>query len=106
MGKRHYHYDRKINKTKRMTFGLNPDSWKKTFGFYASTLRHTIGNSISFCAKITTLTSGLNFREHYTHHIPARVGEPQEVVEAVAVSVVGLRALLVLDHDVGREHAA
>jgi len=34
------------------------------------------------------------------YHIPARVGEPQGVVEAVAVAVVSLRALLVLDHDV------
>ena len=38
------------------------------------------------------------------HHIPARVRESQRVIEAVAVSVVGLRTLFVLDHDVGREH--
>lgn len=40
------------------------------------------------------------------HHIPTRIREPHWVIEAVAVPVVSLRALLVLDHDVGREHTA
>ena len=40
------------------------------------------------------------------HHIPARISEPQRIVEAVAVSIICLRVLFVLDYHVGRKHAA
>ena len=41
----------------------------------------------------------------FVNHIPTGIRKSQWIVEAVAVSVVSLRALLVLDNDVGREHS-
>ena len=41
-----------------------------------------------------------------SHHISARVGKSQRVVEAVGVSVVGLGVFRVLYHNIWREHPA
>ena len=41
-----------------------------------------------------------------SNDIPAWVGEPQCVVEAVGISVEGLGVVCVLDDDVGGEHPA
>ena len=41
-----------------------------------------------------------------SHHITARIGKSQRVVEAVGVAVVGLGVFRVLYHNVGREHPA
>ena len=41
-----------------------------------------------------------------SNDIPAWVGEPQWVVEAVGISVEGLGVVCVLDDDVGGEHPA
>ena len=41
-----------------------------------------------------------------SNDIPTRVSKPQRVIEAVRISVICLRVLFVLDHNVGREHSA
>ena len=41
-----------------------------------------------------------------SHHISARVGKSQRVVEAVGITVVGLGVFWVLYHNVGRKHSA
>ena len=44
--------------------------------------------------------------ERHLHHIPARIREPQRIVEAVGIAVVGLQVVLVLYGDVGGELAS
>ena len=41
-----------------------------------------------------------------SHHITARIGKSQRVVEAVGITVVGLGVFRVLYHNIWREHPA